>query len=266
MRKRVALAKVAMVIEHVEDALESGKVILFGHHREALEAFAAHFGKRAVLVYGGMTDQDKENSKERFQNDPACDLFIGGLKVAGVGLTLTASSHVIFAELDWVPGNVTQCEDRAHRIGQRESVLVQHLVLEGSLDAHMARVIVEKQGVADAALDNKLTLADPVAPVKSITVDFDAVMKEAAKLEAECKPEQLEAIHLGLKMLAGVCDGASARDNVGFSGADARIGHAFANARRLTPRMAVIGRKLVRKYRRQLPETLLETVIEKELE
>ena len=66
---------------------------------------------------------------------------------------LTAASHVMFAELDWVPGKLAQKEDRAHRIGQKDSVLCSYLVLEGSLDAHMAKVNVEKMKVIDAALD-----------------------------------------------------------------------------------------------------------------
>jgi SNF2 family DNA or RNA helicase len=69
-------------------------------------------------------------------------------------LTLTAASHVVFAELDWVPGNVSQAEDRLHRIGQRDSVLVQHLVFDDSVDSRMAHVIVEKQAVIDQALDD----------------------------------------------------------------------------------------------------------------
>ena len=73
----------------------------------------------------------------------------------GVGWTLTKSSHVLFAELDWVPGNLTQAEDRCHRIGQKDSVLVQHLVLDGSIDAAMAKSLVKKQYNIDNALDNE---------------------------------------------------------------------------------------------------------------
>jgi len=87
----------------------------------------------------------------RFQNDADCMLFIGS-SAAGVGLTLTASSHVVMAELDWTPAIVSQKEDRCHRDGQKDSVLVQHIVLQGSIDAMMAHKIVAKQAVIDAAL------------------------------------------------------------------------------------------------------------------
>ena len=94
----------------------------------------------------------RQAAVDRFQNDPGCSLFIGNLIAAGVGLTLTAASHVVFAELDWVPGNVSQAEDRCHRIGQKNSVLVQHLVIDGSIDAEMAKRIVAKQAVIDAVV------------------------------------------------------------------------------------------------------------------
>ncbi|NIV33897.1 MAG: hypothetical protein GWN58_31945, partial [Anaerolineae bacterium] len=89
-----------------------------------IEEVAAAF-PGAVMLYGGMTDQQKDNSVRRFQDDPSCPLFVGSIQAAGVGLTLTAASNVVFAELDWVPANLMQAEDRCHRMGQTDSVLVQ---------------------------------------------------------------------------------------------------------------------------------------------
>ena len=74
------------------------------------------------------------------------------IEAAGVGLTLTAASLVIFVEQDWVPGKNVQAEDRVHRIGQTDNVLIQYLVLNGTLDSHIAKVNVAKQEVLDAVL------------------------------------------------------------------------------------------------------------------
>ena len=82
-------------------------------------------------------------------------LFCCHVQAAGVGLTLTVSSHEIFAELDWVPSNIMQAEDRCHRIGQKNSVLIQHIVFDRSVDANMAKRIVEKQEIIDEALNNE---------------------------------------------------------------------------------------------------------------
>ena len=154
IRKELATAKIPFVIEHITDIVESnGKVVIMAHHRDVVDALQNHFGLAAVKLYGGMSDVEKENSVTRFQNDPACKIFVGSIRAAGVGITLTAAAKVVFAELDWTPANMMQAEDRCHRIGQTESVLVQHLVFDGSLDARMAEILVEKIEIIGAALD-----------------------------------------------------------------------------------------------------------------
>lgn len=154
LRHETALAKVATAVECIKDALESSeKIVVFAHHRDVLDALhQALADYNPVVVHGGTPLQDRQAAVDTFQRIPGCQLFLGNIQAAGVGLTLTAASHVVFVELDWVPGNVSQAEDRCHRIGQRESVLVQHLVLEGSLDALIAKSLVKKQNIIDKAL------------------------------------------------------------------------------------------------------------------
>lgn len=157
IRRLNGVAKIPQIIEHLEDAIESsGKVVCFAHHREVIAALYDHFGDQAVMIAGDTSLDMRQRNVESFQSDPRCKLFIGNLIAAGTGITLTAASHVVFAELSWVPGEVSQAEDRCHRIGQKESVLVQHLVLAGSIDAVMAKTIVAKQQVIETALDQKL--------------------------------------------------------------------------------------------------------------
>ncbi len=188
---------------------------------------------------------------------PGCRLFIGGILAAGVGITLTAASHVVFAELDWVPGNITQAEDRCHRIGQTDMVLVEHLVLEESLDARMAEVLVEKQEVLSAALDKvpDISAQAPAVPSKDRPATDKATPDQLAKVAATFTPEQVEAIHTALRELADM-DGDRARtiNGMGFSKLDSDIGHSLARAPRLTPKQAALGALIVRRYRRQVPE------------
>jgi SWI/SNF-related matrix-associated actin-dependent regulator 1 of chromatin subfamily A len=154
LRHATAVKKIPYCIEHIASAVESsGKVIVFAHHADVIAAIKKEFGNAAVAVTGQTKIADRQDAVLAFQNDPSVTVFIGNILAAGVGLTLTASAHVIFCELDWRPGIVTQAEDRAHRIGQENSVLVQHLVFEESLDATMAKMIVDKQEVIDKALD-----------------------------------------------------------------------------------------------------------------
>ena len=104
---------------------------------------------------GGDETAKRQNAIDLFQNDPQVKVFIASIQAAKEGITLTASDLVIFSELDWVPGNLSQAEARCHRIGQENHVLVQHLLLNGSLDARMARVVLAKQDILDAALDRQ---------------------------------------------------------------------------------------------------------------
>lgn len=164
IRHKVALAKVPLVIDHLDTALDyipgiksesDNKIVVFGHHRDVLTMIHRHYGdKMSVLVMGGEDIESRHAKVQRFQTDKTCRVFCAGMSVAGLGLTLTAASHVVFAEMDWVPGILTQAEDRVHRIGQEaDSVLVQHLVLEDSLDAYMGKTVINKQRQIDKAMN-----------------------------------------------------------------------------------------------------------------
>lgn len=154
MRQRVALAKVPVAIPLIENALnDTDKLVVFAHHQEVLRQLEERFHDICVTITGDTPQGERQKLVDRFQSDPKAKLFLGSLMAAGVGLTLTAASHVIFIELDWVPANITQAEDRLHRIGQTNSVTVQHLVFDGSLDANMAKTLIAKQAITDAALN-----------------------------------------------------------------------------------------------------------------
>jgi len=172
---------------------------------------------------------------------------------------------MIFAELDWVPGRVTQAEDRIHRIGQLDSVLIQHLVVDGSLDAKMAWVLVQKQEIIDKALDDPLEAMESPATNKEITETRTSAPSPARRPSkydeeaAQMTPEQIQAVHEGLRILAGWDeDRATEKNDIGFNAFDGDLGHSLAMQDSLTPRQAVLGRKMLRKYHRQLGHQLLE--------
>lgn len=156
VRHQLGLAKVPLVIAHIKDLLDSGecdKLIVFAHHRDVNNELYGAFLGRAVRLIGGLSEHDRDNAVQRFQNDPTINLFVGSIDAAGLGLTLTAASTVLFAEQAWTPGAMTQAIDRTHRIGQKNTVLAQYLVFDGSLDAKMAQTLVEKGEIIEAALD-----------------------------------------------------------------------------------------------------------------
>jgi len=251
VRHETALAKVPAVLEHLETATESGKVVCFAHHRDVVAAIAAAYPGRSVVINGETSIEDRQAAVDAFQTRPEIVLFIGSIGAAGVGITLTAASHVVFAELDWVPGNVTQAEDRCHRIGQRESVLIQHLVLEDSLDARLAKTLVAKQEVIDRALDDETMIA--VVPGHEDAPATSTVKpSKLDALAAAMTPEEIALVHDRLLALAHACDGAVQKDGMGFNKFDSAIGKKLAYASTLSPRQAALGAVIVRKYHAQL--------------
>ena len=251
IRHDTALAKLPAVITHLKDTLEKqDKVICFAHHKDVIAGIAEEFDGEAVVLTGSSSQQERQDAVDRFQNDPKVKLFIGSIKAAGVGLTLTASSTVIFAELDWTPSWISQCEDRAHRIGQEDCVLVQHLVLDGSLDSRMAKRLVIKQNIADMALDNELEDL-PVIPV----LDDDAYEDRPAKYP-QVEDAVRDGVHTALKTLSALCDGAAAQDGQGFNKIDSKVGKSLAAEERLTDGQVWLARRVLPKYRRQLSAEL----------
>lgn len=107
----------------------------------------------SVRIDGRTSLAKRQEAVEKFQMDPECRVFIGSLKAAGEGITLTAADTVIFAELGWTDKEMCQAEDRLHRIGQKNAVQVIHIVLEGSLDERQVQLIVKKQEIADKTLN-----------------------------------------------------------------------------------------------------------------
>jgi len=269
-RHDTAVAKIPHVVEHVREALEGGseKIVVFAHHHDVIDGVAAGLADQGVVKLTGRDSiEAKQRAVDAFQTQPSTRVFVGSIQAAGVGITLTAASHVVFAELDWVPGNLSQAEDRCHRIGQRDSVLVQHIVLAESIDARLAVTVVQKQDVIDAALNDggaDLALLDePAIPREagagagearaSESVSREKIAREAKAITPDVSAAVLEA----LQVLSGRCDGARELDGAGFNKLDARIGHELAALAYLTPKQAALGRRIVWKYQRQLGAELV---------
>jgi SWI/SNF-related matrix-associated actin-dependent regulator 1 of chromatin subfamily A len=139
LRKEMGLAKVKTCLTIIKDMLASiDKLVVFAWHQEVVESLhegLSDFG--AVKVYGPNAKSAQANV-DAFQTDPECRVIVGNMKTLGTGHTLTASSHVVFVEPDWVPGVNDQCFDRIHRIGQKAAFVNGYLlVAEGSLDAYI---------------------------------------------------------------------------------------------------------------------------------
>ena len=257
-RAELARDKAPHVVEHVAEMLQDGveKVVVFAHHHDVVDCLVSGLSAyHPRTITGRDSATDRVAAEDAFQNGDECRVIVCSTLAAGVGLTLTRSSHVVFAELDWVPANVVQAEDRCHRIGTTETVFVHHLVVDGTLDAHLAKTLLRKQAIADKALDTDSVLpwqqpvvAEPVAPPRATATprSYTFTLKEATFIQD------------ALRHIAGMCDGARERDDSGFNGLDTKFGKSLAaSPKRLSDKQATYGLKMLKKYqKRQMTDAM----------
>lgn len=158
VRHETALSKLDVVTEHLRGMLEEGveKVVAFSYHRDVASRIAEALPEAGPLLATGDTSvSSRHETAETFQRDPSRRILVATIGAMGTGHTLTAASHVVFAEESWVPAEISQAADRCHRIGQKDTVFVTHIVLDGSIDALVAKRLIEKQKVAEGVLDGK---------------------------------------------------------------------------------------------------------------
>eukprot|EP00741_Cyanophora_paradoxa_P019818 tig00021168_g19126.t1 len=160
------LAKVKAVEEYVADALESfgeagEKFLVFSHHLQVGDAIEGVLkkakmaaGKEYIRITGQTAPHERQSLVAAFQNDPRCRVAVLSITAAGTGLTLTAASTAIFAELAWTPADIFQAEDRIHRIGQEShKVEIRYLVAQGTADDIMWHMLDKKIGVTTQAMN-----------------------------------------------------------------------------------------------------------------
>nr|WP_268542424.1 SNF2-related protein [Candidatus Nitrosotenuis cloacae] len=156
-RQAAGVAKLPHVINFVKNIMEiEESVVVFCHHKaihSLLHQALAEFKPSSII--GGQSDTQRQSQIDAFQNGDT-KLMIAGLRAGNVGINLTRARYVIFAELDWSPAIHLQAEDRLHRIGQKSTVFAYYLMGNGTLDEHVAKVLVDKSYEIDAIMDNKV--------------------------------------------------------------------------------------------------------------
>ena len=153
-RQIAGVAKLPHVINFVKDIMEiEESVVVFCHHKvihkllhESLQYFSP------VSIIGGQSDSLRQDQIDKFQKGES-KLMIAGIRAGNVGINLTKAKYVIFAELDWSPAIHRQAEDRLHRIGQKNTVFAYYLIGNGTLDDHVASILVDKSYEIDAIMD-----------------------------------------------------------------------------------------------------------------
>jgi len=154
LKQLAVKGKMDQAVEWIRNFLDNDqKLVVMAVHKFVIDRLMEEFAGIAVKVDGSVSGQNRQSAVDLFQEDPSIRLFIGNIKAAGVGLTLTASSSVAFLELPWTPGDLTQAEDRVHRIGQKDAVNIYYLLAQDTIEEKIAKLLDKKRKVLDAVLD-----------------------------------------------------------------------------------------------------------------
>ena len=160
VRKVIANEKTKQTIEFAENIIEQGKkVIIFTNFTDTLQTIYQHFGKQAVYLDGSCSNAMRQQAVDQFQNEDKIKVFVGNLKAAGVGLTLTSAEAVIMNDLSFVPAEHAQAEDRAYRYGQKSNVLVYYPLFDNTIEAAIYDILNRKKEIirtvmGDSVIEN----------------------------------------------------------------------------------------------------------------
>ena len=161
VRQVIAKEKINATIELIESVLEQDKkIIVFTNFTNSLELILEKFGKQAVRVDGSCSQKERQFAVDEFQNNEKIKVFVGNIKAAGVGLTLTAGEVVIMNDLSFLPSDHSQAEDRAYRIGQKNSVLVYYPIFDNSIEGIIYDILQKKKNIFETIMGDRISTED----------------------------------------------------------------------------------------------------------
>jgi SWI/SNF-related matrix-associated actin-dependent regulator 1 of chromatin subfamily A len=161
VRQIIADEKIHQTIEIAENIIEQGKkVIIFCNFTDSLNKILEHFGKIAVKLDGSMSQHERQFSVDQFQENEKIKVFVGNIKAAGTGITLTAGEAAIFNDLSFLPSDHAQAEDRSYRYGQKNNVLVYYPIFENSIEGIIYDILNNKKQVIETVMGDRVNKAD----------------------------------------------------------------------------------------------------------
>ena len=157
VRQIIANEKVAQTIELCENILDQDKkVIIFCNFTDSLNAIYNHFKKVAVKLDGSTPKGERQDAVDKFQTDDKVKVFVGNIKAAGVGLTLTAAETVIMNDLSFLPSDHSQAEDRAYRYGQKNTVVVYYPLFENTIEGIIYDILDKKKRIINTVMGDTM--------------------------------------------------------------------------------------------------------------
>lgn len=196
VRRAIAFVKCRHTIKFVENALEQGeKVIIFTSFLNTMQRFQKHFKDRAVYVSGNVPTHQRQERVDRFQNDENIRIFCANMHIAGVGINLTAARQVVFNDLDWVPANHWQAEDRAYRIGQTGTVNVTYMIASGTVDSFVKTVLETKAALMESIVEGSILVPGGEAAIKlDVLSELKRMMNALSVKTTEIREDNIQEV------------------------------------------------------------------------
>jgi SWI/SNF-related matrix-associated actin-dependent regulator 1 of chromatin subfamily A len=167
IRKLIANEKVKETIEFAQNIIDQDKkVIIFTNFTETLQMIHNHFGKQSVYLDGSCNKTQRQYAVDQFQENDKIKVFVGNLKAAGVGLTLTKAEAVIMNDLSFVPAEHAQAEDRAYRYGQKNNVLIYYPLFINTIEGAIYDILNNKKKIIGTVMGD--ISSDPGDTVEEI--------------------------------------------------------------------------------------------------
>ena len=173
LRQILAKGKLPAAIELIDSILDADeKVVVFSSFINPLQELKDYYGDKAVVITGQTNVGDRGAIVEAFQSDPTKKIFLGGIKSANTGITLTAATNCIFIDYSWTPADHEQALNRIHRPGQNAtSVNIYQINVPGTIDNKLSQMLTTKQKIFDEIIDGKKT-EEGTKIVKEVIMDM----------------------------------------------------------------------------------------------
>ena len=157
VRQVIAEEKINDTIELAQNIIDQDKkVIIFTNFTDTLQKIHSHFGKQSVYLDGSCTKPQRQYAVDQFQENDKIKVFVGNLKAAGVGITLTSAEAVIMNDLSFVPSDHSQAEDRAYRYGQKSNVSVYYPIFENTIEGIIYDMLSNKKNIIDTVMGDNI--------------------------------------------------------------------------------------------------------------
>ena len=161
VRQIIAEEKIKYTIELAQNIIDQDKkVIIFTNFTDTLKKIHEHFGKQSVYLDGSCSKPQRQYAVDQFQENDKIKVFVGNLKAAGVGITLTAGEACIMNDLSFVPSDHSQAEDRSYRYGQKNTVSVYYPIFDNTIEGIIYDMLNNKKNVFETVMGDNIDKGD----------------------------------------------------------------------------------------------------------